>query len=163
MMFNTSYKTDKSKWTIYSNKSLKLEKIQQSINTILIWTYYNNTRISQDQTQLILNQSIFAKDFVYEIIKYSNNSNLLKLPGMYFSLEQLLNNKYQTSITNLTDDPDELVNLTDSNRICEFNDLDNILLNKLYQNIDKNNLSNIFISLPSKYIFSNSEIMSYYK
>jgi len=41
MMFNTSYKTDKSKWTIYSNKSLKLEKIQQSINTILNWTYYN--------------------------------------------------------------------------------------------------------------------------
>ena len=97
-----------------------------------------------------------SSNFIYTIIIVDyiiKNNGKLALPGVDLDLNALTS-RYFVEIYNITQDPNEIVNLADSSRINKFYKLLTELITKLYTNIDKNDLRNIFISTPAKYYFS---------
>ena len=105
-------------------------------------------------------------DFLYSVSNNDPNSfislllsdilskNILLLPGIDQSVNQLLENRFQVQIFNDTRDPQELLNLADSRRLDDNLDICNRCLDKLSENIRFNNLEKIVISLPSSLIIN---------
>ena len=101
-------------------------------------------------------KDLVSSNFIYTIIIVDyiiKNNGKLALPGVDLDLNALTS-RYFVEIYNITQDPNEIVNLADSSRINKFYKLLTELITKLYTNIDKNDLRNIFISTPAKYYFS---------
>jgi arylsulfatase A-like enzyme len=115
--------------------------------------FYNKI-FNQLDTKSIGNYYQTNNFFIVLVIDYLIKLNdKLILPGVGLNIFELTN-KFYTEIFNITMDPNEIVNLADKSRFNNFAKLTNNLLTILYVNIDKNNLRQIFISLPSQYYIS---------
>ena len=143
-------------------------------NNLIINNYSNYNILLMDNIKMSVNISInklssiiFKHNFIdwmiYNIITYANNNNILYLPGLSMNLQELTAQNIQIMIFDLTNDPDELVNIADSSRYKNNYVLIDKLINKLYQNILFNDLERIFISLPTNYIFTNGELKNIIK
>jgi hypothetical protein len=122
--------------------------IKNNINNF-IQKIFNRLDINNINKLLVINNPLILIIVDY-IIK---NNNRLVLPGYGLDIKSLIK-KHFVEIFNLTLDKNEITNLADSSRVDNFISLNNDLLSILYNNIDKNNLKNIFISIPSKYFFT---------
>lgn len=162
--------------------SVKIAFINKNANiNKIISQYFNNYKITQNiilnDNKLLLkllnnefsdnlynnntyNNYIFDSifNFTYEL----SNKNLLRLPGLDYSVGELISENHQLQVFNNTIDEEELYNLADSSRINYKNNTYIVeeCIDKLYKNIKINNLENIFISLPSSLIFENTNFFT---
>ncbi len=97
--------------------------------------------------------------WIYEHFKQLNLNKKLRLPGLDYSVEQLKGENFQVQLFDYGTDPEEIYNLVDSSRInttCQ--NLIKLSYKKLYDSVRYNNLTNIFISLPANYVFSQAQL-----
>ena len=138
----------------------------------LLSSYSNETSLNNSLINLTINypyqtiQDIIATNIntaerMYDILKFLNSSNLLKFPGVDYSIEELIASGFQVQLFDYGNDPQEIVNLVDSSRIDSTSQ---ILISqsyqKLYNSIRFNNLTNINISLPVSIFFTSEQLQS---
>jgi arylsulfatase A-like enzyme len=126
----------------------------------LLSSYSNESSLNNSLMKLTINypyrtlRDIIATSIntairMYEMLKFFNSNNLLRLPGVDYSIEQLIDENFQVQLFDYGNDPQEIVNLVDSSRIDSTS---KILISqsyqKLYNSIKFNNLTNLNISLP---------------
>lgn len=93
---------------------------------------------------------------LYDIIRFFNSDDKLRLPGVDMSVKQLIRKKFLVQLFNNTEDFEELYNLVDGSRIEKTTHVVKTeTFDKLYSNIKANNLEQIFISLPVELVFEN--------
>ncbi len=130
----------------------------QILSNILTKLIINNSfNIIKEIISNLSNNSI--RTFIYDHLYDLNKNKKLRLPGVDYTIEQLISETFQIQLFNYGTDPQEIYNLVDSSRIYNTNrTLINLSYQKLYDSIKFNNLTNIFISLPVNYIFSQAQL-----
>ena len=85
---------------------------------------------------------------------FLSNLTTYKTPGLDMTIQQLLQNKIQVQIFNITDDPTEKNNLANIRSIPTNIQLISKLLSLLYNYIRYNGLDNIYVALPKNLVFA---------